>query len=464
MKHQASKASDGNADYVRQLCDRISRTLDEGYLPVEVFNDEALFREECRKIFTKAWVFLGHESEIPNTSDFILRKVGLDQVIVTRSADGSINVLLNHCRHRGTEVCFEDRGNSSHFRCPYHGWIYKNNGEFVGAPDMRDAYGGRLDAKEWSLLRAPHVDTIHGLIFCSLDQDAPSLREYLGDAVPMMDAIFGLHKDGMTVLGAPERLIVKSDWKIGAENFTGDAYHVGTAHYSATLSKFVDGDLRETGPNAVTYLLDNGHSFLGHKFAEWMGPPFQFWGYPPDLVAQFDLGQFDDAVLEMIRDRPPTIGTIFPNLSYLRFPSTARLNEFPIPFTNLRMWHPVAPGVMELWTWQLGYKCSTPEYNEASYLAGQLNFGSAGMLEQDDTAVWEGIGKVGRSPWARAKQMALHYNQKAVDPDPDWKGPGRYFPSSYGEAAQRAFWRKWVECMMAEDAVPADQSAEANHD
>ena len=464
-EHMSADGDQGQGHgYVRQLCERIGRSLEQHVLPVEVFNDEQLFHEESRKLFTRAWVFLGHETEIPKSADFMLRKVGLDQVIVTRSGDGAINVLLNHCRHRGTEVCHVDAGNSSHFRCPYHGWIYKNNGDFVGAPDMGEAYGGRLDAKEWGLLRAPKVDTIHGLIFCSLDADAPSLRAYLGNAASMMDAIFGLHPDGMKVLGAPERILVKTDWKIGAENFGGDAYHVGTTHYSATLSKFIEGDLRETGPNAVTYKLDNGHSFIGHRLTEWFGPPFQFWGYPQELVEQFELTGLSDAELEMVRDRPPTIGTIFPNFSYLRFPSTARLGEFPVPFTNLKLWQPVAPGVMEVWNWQLGWNCSTDEYNEASYLAGQLNFGSAGMLEQDDTAAWEGIARAGQSPWARSEQMALHYAQKPVEPDPTWAGPGDFYPSVYGEEAQRAFWRQWLGFMVAEERTPASLPEACSHD
>lgn len=442
-------------DYVRTLCGRVSDALEDKLLPVEVFNDEQLFKEEMRKVYGRSWVFIGHESEIPETSDFMLRKVGLDQVIVTRSANGSINVLLNHCRHRGTEVCFEDRGNSSHFKCPYHGWIYKNNGDFVGAPNMAEAYGGRLDAKEWGLLRAAKVDTIQGLIFCTLDPNAPSLRDFLGTAAEMMDAIFGLHPDGMKVLGAPDRAVVKSDWKIGAENFSGDAYHVGTAHFAVEASGFVEGDIRSTGPNAVTYVHDGGHSFVGHTLTSWFGPPFAYWGYPQEIVDQFDLSGLSEVMHETIRDRPPTIGTVFPNLSYVRFPSAADIGGFPVPATRINVWQPLAPGVLELWSWQLGWKFASDEFNDASYLSGQLSFSTAGMAEQDDTAVWEGIARVGRSPWARDAKMALHYAQKDTPADPDWKGPGTLYSPFWGEASQRAFWATWLRYMQADEKVAA---------
>ncbi len=433
--------------YLNDLYDRVEEGLNQGLLPVDVFNDEKVFRAEMERIFTRTWVFVGHESEIPNSGDFMLRKVGLDQVIVTRGSKGEINVLLNHCRHRGTEVCHEDKGNATHFRCPYHGWIYKNNGDFVGAPDMRQAYGGRLDAKKWGLLKAPRVDTIHGLIFTCLSDEGPGLREYLGGAAWMFDAIFGLHPDGVRVLAAPERFIVRADWKSGAENFCGDAYHVGTAHYSATASKFIPGDVRETGPNARGYMFENGHGFIGHALRSWFGPPFELWGYPPEIRAQFDLSHLDETQIDMITNVPPTISTIFPNMSYLRFPQPAQPGEFPLAFTSIRLWQPVAPGVMELWNWIVDYKFMPEEYTKRSYIAGQFGFGSGGIFEQDDTAVWEGIAKVGSSPWSRKEKLQLNYQQVRVEPDPNWKGPGKFFNSIYGEYMQEAFWRRWLKDM-----------------
>lgn len=442
-----SVSARSDADYVADLCDRVEASLDEGLLPVEVFNDERVFRAEMERIFTRNWVFLGHESEIPNSGDFVLRKMGLDQVIVTRNGKGEINALLNHCRHRGTEVCHQDRGNTTHFKCPYHGWIYKNDGDFVGAPDMRQAYGGRLDAKKWGLLKAPKVESYWGFIFACLDENAPPLKEYLGGAAWMLDCVFGLHPDGMVALAPPERFIVKCDWKSGAENFCGDAYHVGTAHYSATASGFIPGDVRETGPHAHGYLFENGHSFIGHSLYEWFGPPFGMWGYPEEVQKGFDLSRFDAQQLDLMKHVPPTIGTIFPNFSYLRFPQPARPDEFPMAFTNVRMWQPSGPGEMELWVWEFDYKFAPKQHQDDCYLAGQFGFGAGGIFEQDDTAVWEGIAKVGASPWARSQGNRLHYAQNRGEPDPDWQGPGQHYPSIYGEYSQVAFWRTWLAKM-----------------
>ena len=192
------------------------------------------------------------------------------------------------------------------------------------------------------LLRAPKVESLFGFIFASLSEDVPPLREYLGDAVWAFEAVVNLHPDGMEVLAQPEVFTVKADWKNGAENFAGDAYHVGTTHYSNTLSGFIPG-LNNVSVVAHGYDFGNGNSFIGHSIADLIAPQFTMWGYPPEVRDLFDLDRLDDVQREMIENRPPTIGTFFPNFSYLRFPQPANPGEMPIPFTNIRVWQPVAP-------------------------------------------------------------------------------------------------------------------------
>lgn len=436
--------SGDEAQYVNEMCDRAEAALDQGLLPVELMCDDKLFRAEMDRIFTNTWIFVAHETEIPNNGDFVLRRMGLDQVIVARDNSGQVNVMLNHCRHRGSELCHEDQGNASHFKCPYHGWVYKNNGDWASAPHLMDAYGERLDPEKWGLLKAPKVESFHGFIFASLSEEVESLRDYLGDAAWMLDAFFGLHPDGMKALAPPERFRVKADWKSGAENFCGDAYHVSTAHLSAQLTEFMQG-VNQVSTIAVGYLFENGHSFIGHKLSTAMGPAGELWGYPEEVRDKFQLDHLEELQMDVIKNRPPTIGTIFPNFSFLRVPQPATPGERSVPFTNIRMWQPIAPGLMEIWTWEFEFACASDEFQDEAYLSGQFGFGAGGIFEQDDTAVWEGIGKAANSPWNRKNGTMLHYQQKRCDPDPDWKGPGQFFPNIYGERLQEEFWRRYIK-------------------
>ena len=57
--------------------------------------------------------------------------------------DGVVRVLANRCTHRGNRLCNADKGNSSSFRCPYHGWTFSNDGSLSGVP-MRDGYAERF--------------------------------------------------------------------------------------------------------------------------------------------------------------------------------------------------------------------------------------------------------------------------------------------------------------------------------
>jgi phenylpropionate dioxygenase-like ring-hydroxylating dioxygenase large terminal subunit len=63
-------------------------------------------------------------------------------IITTRGADGRVRLLLNRCAHRGNLVCEAERGHATSFRCPYHGWTYKNTGELIGFP-FNQGYGGQ---------------------------------------------------------------------------------------------------------------------------------------------------------------------------------------------------------------------------------------------------------------------------------------------------------------------------------
>ena len=90
-----------------------------------LYRDPDLFARELEAIWYKVWVYIGHESEIPQPGDFVRRQIGLQPVIMIRDDDGRVGVLFNRCRHRGNLVCQREHGNVDVIRCPYHGWTYE---------------------------------------------------------------------------------------------------------------------------------------------------------------------------------------------------------------------------------------------------------------------------------------------------------------------------------------------------
>ena len=73
-----------------------------------LYSDEEVFDDEMDRIFWRGWVFVGHESEVPQPGDWVTRMIGLEPVIMVRGADGIVRVLSNRCAHRGTALCWTE--------------------------------------------------------------------------------------------------------------------------------------------------------------------------------------------------------------------------------------------------------------------------------------------------------------------------------------------------------------------
>src|ERR1700739_4491515 len=64
--------------------------FDRHEVSMRVLNDPDIHRLELKAIFARAWVMVGHDSELPEAGDYVLRYIGQDQVIVTRGREGDI--------------------------------------------------------------------------------------------------------------------------------------------------------------------------------------------------------------------------------------------------------------------------------------------------------------------------------------------------------------------------------------
>ncbi len=58
--------------------------LREGKISREIFSSKEVFEEELEKVFTRAWLFVGHESQVPNPGDFFTSRMGAESVILAR--------------------------------------------------------------------------------------------------------------------------------------------------------------------------------------------------------------------------------------------------------------------------------------------------------------------------------------------------------------------------------------------
>ncbi|MCG8605519.1 Rieske (2Fe-2S) protein, partial [bacterium] len=108
--------------------------------PREYYQSQAIYQEELEKIFYKRWLLACREEEIPMPGDFLVVPVGDESLILVRDDQRRIQAHFNVCRHRGTRICTDERGQfaSGVIRCPYHAWQYDLTGSLMASPLMKE--------------------------------------------------------------------------------------------------------------------------------------------------------------------------------------------------------------------------------------------------------------------------------------------------------------------------------------
>ena len=441
-------------DSSERILDQLEVGLPVGELPASLYGSKDIYEREKRNVFGRCWVFLAHESEIPAKGDYVLRKIGEDNFVVVRDEEGGINVLFDACRHRGVQICRADSGNTSHFRCPYHGWTYDTKGNLIGAPLWKNAFGG-MDKSLNGLAGAAKVGSKHGLIFATRDPSAPSLDDYLGGMGWYLDLVFGLNEYGVEVLGAPQRFVIDANWKSGADNFSGDDYHLGTLHKSVWEIGAFPVSFQD---NMMGYHIQAspGHSLSFSMAPNDDEPGPKFFGYPERVAETFTSERISEDQLNVARRSRVFVGNVFPNFSILALPMTEDGANFPpTAVLTIRTWQPVSEGKVEIWNWFCAYKNMTEEEKQRSYRAGLGTFSMGGSFEMDDTEPWITVAKTGRSTAAEVLDFKLNYQMGMPGigighPVEDWAGPGRAFWTRYEEGVQRNLFKFYLDMMKAQ--------------
>ena len=211
-----------------------------------VYTDPEIFALEAERIFGRAWILLGHDSQIREPGDWIRATIGSREVVAIRGADGEIRVLHNRCPHRGMAVCVPPKGGGRRLVCPYHGWAFDTAGKLLGVPQPGgyDGGPGTGEARP-SMAAVARVGSYRGFVFASLADDGPTLDDYLGDIRDTLDNFCDRAPEGeVEMVGPPLRQTFAGNWKLHMENSV-DAVHPGFVHRSSVES--ARGHIAETG-------------------------------------------------------------------------------------------------------------------------------------------------------------------------------------------------------------------------
>jgi phenylpropionate dioxygenase-like ring-hydroxylating dioxygenase large terminal subunit len=393
---------------------------DEYLVDNRVYTDQRTFDLERERIFFRVWNFVCHESEIREPGDFITTIVAGQPIIVCRDKSGQVRAFYNTCRHRAAQVVFDKSGNKRNFTCLYHLWVYDLDGRLLNAPEA-DAYKtsycpAGLDRENTGLVPV-RAESMHRLVFVCLDDESPSLAEFLGDVGGYIEHPFSSPELQVEVMWTKT---LDANWKMQPEN-SRDGYHAALLHKR----------LRGVSKPKPFKLLGGGHAVqhlsLDYEEGRKLGTLDGVLAERPEMAAQFMAHPLPGEKLE----EPSRIITLFPDtLIATRYSTLVIERQVPI-----------GPDKTVFETRHVFLAGDTPEIKELRRQHWMLYWAQDSGNLPEDWEAWEAQQRGVQSVGVRYSLLA------------------RGEPANEGLRGDdnriRSFWKEWRGCMGTKANAPS---------
>jgi benzoate/toluate 1,2-dioxygenase alpha subunit len=344
----------------------------------DIFTDREIFELEMKHIWEGNWVYLAHETQIPNKNDYLTGYIGRQPILIARNRNGELNAFINACSHRGAMLCRYKRGNKSTYTCPFHGWTFNNSGKLLKVKDPEGAGYPATFNKNGShdLTKVARFDSYRGFLFGSLNTDVKPLKEHLGEATKIIDMVVDQSPEGLEVLRGSSSYIYDGNWKLQTEN-GADGYHVSAVHwnYAATTSR----RKQATQPDSVRamdaggwakqgggfYSFENGHLLL---WTTWANPEDRpLYEKREELIQKFGQARAD--------------WMIGRSRNLCLYPNVYLMDQFS---SQIRMYRPIAVDKTEVTIYCIAPRGESPDARARRIRQYEDFFNASGMATPDD--------------------------------------------------------------------------------
>ncbi len=432
-----------NHGYEDLVDDRVS----EGVFRIDrsVYTDQNIFDAEIERIFEKSWVYLCHESQIPEEGSYFAADIGRHPVVVIRQNNNDISAFLNVCSHRGALLTPKKQGKTRTLTCRFHGWAYGCDGRCIRIKNEKEGFGkDDFDRSQYDLKPVAKVANYRGFIFGSLVDQVEPLESYLGAASTWIDLMVEQSPEGLEVVPGSSTYVIRGNWKMQLENSV-DGYHVSTVHrvFASTVRNREERDglkgLKQTEGGRLVgmvpsgaYDLGNGHMSIWaqhttperrpiYKKKDWLEA-----NLPPAHV---------DWILSKGRNL-----AIFPNVMLMDNPST-----------QIRYVKPISSNRAEVTVYCIAPVGEDDEARSARLRKFEDFYLTAGMATSDDMAALEDTMAGSMASQTKWSDFNRGLKTMTVGPDEGAKAVG-FEPVSSSESWENetlflGFYRRWQKMM-----------------
>lgn len=404
-----------------------TETLDKLVEPTRihrsVYTDQEIFELEMQRIWSSAWIYIGHTSQVPNPGDFYTLNITHQiPVVMVRDKENEVHVLHNRCGHKGAKVVDKPCGNVRAFRCCYHGWTYRMDGKLLNVPNMPgyEGTGFNKDDPQYSMQKVAQYGSHRGFVFATLDKNAPDLTTWLGGAVECLDNMCDRSPVGeLEAAGGVLRYEHDCNWKMFIENLN-DTMHPQVVHQSVVDAaiKYIDSlpaaavQQREEAeiipPFGGSYATMEQFGITGFKYGH------HYDGGKTSIHADYSVNPDYLAAMETAygAERSKEILS-FNTHNTLYYPSLT----IKVAVQNIRVVRPLAANKCILETWSFRLKGAPDELLQRTLLYSRLINSSGSMVGPDDHEAYmrmqEGLLSNG-SDWV---EMHRQFGRDVVEGD-----------------------------------------------